>query len=76
MDKFRHEDTISFEELGYLVETRDLAKENGYVRRKDGSLYVAVTMDLGHVINGEMFGWWFATATTLKCTFGGIQRII
>jgi hypothetical protein len=59
LDKFRHEDTISYEELGYLVETRVLAMENGYERRKDGSLYVAVTMDLGHDVNGEMFDWWF-----------------
>lgn len=59
LDNYRHEDSISFEEIGYLVETRDLAMENGYVRRKDGSIYVAVTLDLGHDVNGEMFDWWF-----------------
>lgn len=59
LDRFRHEDSIPFSDIGYLVETRDMAMENGWVRRNDGTLYVACTTDLGHEVNGDMFDWWF-----------------
>ena len=33
--------------------------EHGYVRRVDGSWYIACHTDLGDACNGEMFDWWF-----------------
>lgn len=33
--------------------------EHGYVRRSDGTWYIACHTDLGDGCNGEMFDWWF-----------------
>jgi hypothetical protein len=45
--------------VAVLAEDGQLIIENGFVRRRDGTLYVAVTTDLGTEVTGEMFDWWF-----------------
>lgn len=37
--------------------------EHGYSRQSDGQWFIAVNTDLGTLINGEMFDWWFRNCT-------------
>ncbi len=52
--RFHADDSISFDEVALMAELGYLA---GYVRRRDGSLYVTVLTDLGYEVNGAMFDW-------------------
>jgi hypothetical protein len=52
-------DAIELEDVYLLAEPGYLTVENGIVRKNDGSLYIAVFVDLGYEINGNMFEWWF-----------------
>jgi hypothetical protein len=52
-------DAIELEDVYLLAEPGYLTVENGIVRKNDGSLYIAVFVDLGYEINGNMFDWWF-----------------
>lgn len=50
--------TFGFEEAYLLEEPGYLDIENGFVRRPDGSFFIACLTNLGEEINGEMFDWW------------------
>lgn len=58
-DRFSSRDALAFEDVAQLAEPGYLPLENGYVRARDGSLYVAVLTDLGKDVTGSMFDWWF-----------------
>ena len=59
LTNYRSEDSFAFEDSEILIEPGYLPLENGWVRRKDGSLFVSVLTDLGQDVNGDMFDWWF-----------------
>jgi hypothetical protein len=51
-------DTFDVDQMDGMVEPGHMPLEHGYVRRKDGTLFIAVFTDLGYDVNGEMFDWW------------------
>lgn len=55
--RFNAEDAIDLEEAYKMV--TEPGMEHGYVRKKDGTWYIACHTDLGSEINGEMIDWWF-----------------
>lgn len=58
LSKFTHDDSFAFEDANVMLKPGYLTVENGYVRRNDGSIFVATLTDLGEA-TGEMFDWWF-----------------
>lgn len=56
---FKASDAVDIDHMNVLIQPGYLSLENGYVRREDGSVYVAVYLDLGYEVNGEMIDWWF-----------------
>jgi hypothetical protein len=59
IDIYKPEDAIDLDDAYLLAEPGYLAMENGIVRKPDGSLYIAIFVDLGYEVNGDMFDWWF-----------------
>lgn len=59
LESYAPEDALDLEDIYLLAEPGYLTLENGYVRKTDGSLYIALFIDLGYELNGDMFGWWF-----------------
>lgn len=57
--KYNIQDAIELDDAYLLAEPGYLSLENGIVRKPDGSLYIALFIDLGYDINGDMFDWWF-----------------
>lgn len=60
IEAYKPEDAIDLDDAYLLAEPGYLTCENGIVRKPDGSLYVAVFVDLGYEVNGDMFDWWFS----------------
>jgi len=56
---FKAEDSFAFEDAHVMMNPGYLTMENGWVRRHNGSLFVATLTDLGEDVNGKMFDWWF-----------------
>ncbi len=59
LTKFSHEDSFAFEDADVMLQPGNLEMENGWVRRNDGSMFIACSTDLGYEVNGDMFDWWF-----------------
>ncbi len=55
--EFSDEFSFNIEDAYKMLDEPSL--EHGYVRRKDGSWYIACYTELGRDINGEMIDWWF-----------------
>jgi hypothetical protein len=58
LSKFTHDDAFAFEDANVMLQPGYLKIENGWVRRNDGSMFVATLTDIGDT-TGEMFDWWF-----------------
>lgn len=54
----------AYQILDNVIESSSLSSsghlEGGFVKRKDGCWYVAVSTDLGKKCNGKMVDWWFS----------------
>lgn len=48
-----------------LAEYEEMTLEDGYIRCKDGSLFVACCTELGREMSGEMFEWWFSQCESI-----------
>lgn len=59
MEKAKSDYAITFEEAHTLTEPGLAMMENGFVRCKDGTWYIACHTDLGYEVNGAMIDWWF-----------------
>jgi len=57
---FKPSDAVDIDNMSVLVQPGYLSLENGYVRRDDGSIFIAVYLDLGYEVTGPMFDWWFS----------------